>query len=276
MSPPIAISRETVLRDPAARGASAERFRNSSGQRTRTDAGDCDGRLTISHDMANMLLVLLLDAIQGRGRAGRGMGDQRDEEPWGVPPPDPRWPERTLAVITLLLGFLLDLRRGRREFLRAYGLSGDSVEDGGDPEKLAQSLLEEGKDGDTERLLQRWMSELMLHQAALLEGHQAAIQAGTLDLLRQLDPAALAESVRRSGVRLGPIALATHSGPLLQQAVWEEFLRRFRDLRQLDPAEYERFFRDGYRRGYAAFHGTRGVGLGGAEVPSVAEEGGTR
>ena len=202
------------------------------------------------------------------------MGERRDWES-----PEPRVaetpPGRAPEAVVQLVRFLVDLHRGRAEFRRVYGLVDGGVEDTvEDPDVLARRILDPATTGAAMRTVQQWMGEVMLHEAGLLEASQAAAQSGTKELLDRLDPTALAESVRRGSVRLGPFALAARSGPLLQQAVWEEFLRRFRELRRMDPAEYERFSRAGFREGYTAFHRARGAGRrSGAEPPG--EEGGT-
>lgn len=187
------------------------------------------------------------------------MGDYGDGYPSRPGSADAASPDRAEEVVALLVRIIQDLLRGRDEFRRAYGLPGsvrsDAMED---PAGFARRLLSAGAASDARRGLQEWMAELMLHQAGLLEGYQSAAQSGTRAVLDLLDPVEIAETVRRGAVRMGPWRFAAQSGPLLQQAVWEEFLRRFRELRKMDPAEYERFSREGFRAGYEAFQQARG------------------
>lgn len=200
-----------------------------------------------------------------------------EHDEWVSPGPgssNPPGGDRTEETIVALVRLIHDLRRGRDEFRRAYGLP--SVARAGadeDPAAVARRLLDVSTEAGARRLLQSWVGELMLHQAALLEGYQAGAQAGTRAVLDRLDPAGLAAEVREGSVRMGLWRLAAQSGPLLQQAVWEEYLRRFRELRKMDPSEYERFSREGFRTGYEEFHQRRASGA--TTTPAGEPEGGS-
>ena len=165
---------------------------------------------------------------------------------------------RPEEALPLLLRLFLGLRRGMVEFRRAYGL--------GEPESLLDSMTAEeilGRlsvaeaRGDVWIAIERGIEDLMIHQASLLEAYQAATQRGSRAILDALDPETLRNQIEAGKVRVGPITLPTRFSPVLMQAVWEEFLRRFAELRRLDPADFERYYRDGFRDGYREFRAAR-------------------
>jgi hypothetical protein len=165
-------------------------------------------------------------------------------------------PEETAR---LLLRLLLGLRRGMVEFRRAYGLGEpDSFLDSMTPEEILAGLAATGTGAEVRLALERGIEDLMIHQASLLEAYQAATARGSRTLLDSLDPEALRNQVEAGKVRIGPVTLPARFPPVLMQAVWEEFLRRFAELRRLDPADFERFYRDGFRDGYREFRAARG------------------
>ncbi len=161
-------------------------------------------------------------------------------------------------ALQLLLRLFLGLRRGMVEFRQAYGL--------GEPESLLDSMTPEeilGRLSAAETRVEVWIAlergieDLMIHQASLLEAYQAATQRGSRTILDRLDPEALRNQVEAGKVRVGPITLPARFPPVLMQAVWEEFLRRFAEFSRLDPADFERFYRDGFRDGYREFRAAR-------------------
>jgi hypothetical protein len=171
-----------------------------------------------------------------------------------------RRPEEALR---LLLGLFLNLRRGMVEFRRAYGLDeAVSPLDSMTPEEILRRLPVESTQGETWAALERGIGDLMVHQASLLEAYQAATQRGSQTLLDRLDPESLRNQIEAGKVRVGPVSLPARFSPLLMQAVWEEFLRRFAELRRLDPTDFERFYRDGFRDGYRDFHAARSENSG--------------
>jgi hypothetical protein len=175
--------------------------------------------------------------------------------------PGERRPEEALR---LLLGLFLDLRRGMVEFRRAYGLEeAGSLLDSMSPEEILRQLPADGARGETWTALERGIGDLMVHQASLLEAYQAATQRGSRTLLDRLDPELLRNQVEAGKVRIGPVSVPAKFPPLLMQAVWEEFLRRFAELRRLDPTDFERFYRDGFRDGYRDFRAARSPGFSG-------------
>jgi hypothetical protein len=158
-----------------------------------------------------------------------------------------------LADVTLeLLVFLLDMWRGMEEFRRANQIPAADLEMSSlTLDRLAARLLE----GDTEALesLSRWVQELKVHHAALLEGYQEATGHGSRRILDELDPAALSREFEGARLKVGPVRLPARWRPVLVQAIWEEYLRRFQKLRSLEASEYERFHREGFRQGYRRF-----------------------
>lgn len=161
-------------------------------------------------------------------------------------------------AVQLLLRLFLGLRRGMVEFRRAYGLGEpDSLLDSMTPEEILERLSAPEAQGEVRVALERGIEDLMIHQASLLEAYQAATQRGSRTILDSLDPETLRNQVEAGKVRVGPLTLPARFPPVLMQAVWEEFLRRFAELRRLDPADFERFYRDGFRDGYREFRAAR-------------------
>jgi hypothetical protein len=165
---------------------------------------------------------------------------------------------RPEEALPLLLHLFLGLRRGMVEFRRAYGLGEpESLLDSMTPEEILGRLSEAEPRGDVRIAIERGIEDLMIHQASLLEAYQAATQRGSRAILDALDPETLRNQIEAGKVRVGPITLSTRFPPVLMQAVWEEFLRRFAELRRLDPADFERYYRDGFRDGYREFRAAR-------------------
>lgn len=168
-----------------------------------------------------------------------------------------RFAGRTAEVTLMLLGFFLDMQRGMEQFRKAYGIPGPDA-GAGDPSaaEVAARLL--GEEGDEVRIrLQEAVQEIKVHQAGLLEGYQEAAHEGARRLLDVLDPEAIRREYAGTGIEVGPLKLPSRWRPVMMQVVWEEFLRRFAGLRSLAPADYERFHRDGFRRGYRGFREAR-------------------
>jgi hypothetical protein len=165
---------------------------------------------------------------------------------------------RPEEAIQLLLRLFLGLRRGMIEFHRAYGLGDpESLLDSMTPEEILGRLSAAQPRGEVWTALERGIEDLMVHQASLLEAYQAATQRGSRALLDRLDPEALRNQVEAGRVRVGPLTLPVRFPPVLMQAIWEEFLRRFAELSRLDPTDFERFYRDGFRDGYREFRAAR-------------------
>jgi hypothetical protein len=163
-------------------------------------------------------------------------------------------PPRLGELNLLLLGFYLEMRRGMEEFRRVYGLS--TSETPGTvlrPEMLAERLFKPHEWSEALRELEMGIQELKIHHAALLEGYQQATQDGARELLQSVDPERLRETFEGGSVQVGPLRLSSGWKPLLLQAIWEEMLRKFQEYRTLEPGDFERFFVDGFRRGYRRF-----------------------
>ena len=164
-------------------------------------------------------------------------------------------PEDALA---LLLRLFLGLRRGMVEFRHAYGLGDpESILDSLTPAEILERMAADGIGGEVRAAVERGIEDLMVHQAALLEAYQMATQQGSRAILDSLDPELLRNQVEGGKVRVGPLTLPVRFPPVLMQAVWEAFLRRFAELRRLDAADFERFYRDGFRDGYREFRAAR-------------------
>ena len=158
-----------------------------------------------------------------------------------------------------LIAFLLELDRGVEEFRRSYGISNEerawpTAED------LTRRLTGSKDSSEARRELEALLSDLMVHQIALLEGYTEATHAGSLRLLESLDPEKVRDQFDHGVVRVGPFRLSARSRPVLIQAIWEEILRRCQQYRALDAAQFERFFRDGFQRGYRRFWEARRSG----------------
>jgi len=184
-------------------------------------------------------------------------------------------------TVFLLLSFYLDLQRGMEEFRRAFALEGAtaaspaadaSAAAGGastatgpatTPASPHAWLVRLGtpEHSQAARLeLEQRLQEIRLHFAALLEGYQRSVQSGSARLLETLDPEKIRREIEGQRIQVGPLRLSSGWRPVLTQAIWEEFLRRYRHYRSLDPADFERLFREEYRKGYNEFtarHGTR-------------------
>lgn len=180
----------------------------------------------------------------------------------GAPPPAnaaelERFAGRLAEVTRLLLGFTLDMQRGMGEFHRAYGIPGSTsgTEAPAAADLMSRLLDEPGEEAG--RRLQEVLQELKVHHAGLLEGYQEAAHEGARQLLDALDPEAIRREYAGSRIAVGPFKLSSRLRPVMVQVVWEEFLRRFARLRALAPADYERYHREGFRRGYRAFRDAR-------------------
>lgn len=180
----------------------------------------------------------------------------------GTPPPNDaeeleRFSGRLAEVTLMLLGFFLEMQGGMSEFRRAYGVpGGESAFGEPSAADLAGRLLGDGGD-ELRRRLAEGMQELKVHQAGLLEGYQEAAHEGVRRILEVLDPEAIRREYAGTRIEVGPFKLSSRLRPVLIQVVWEEFLRRFAGLKALAPADYERFHRDGFRRGYRGFREAR-------------------
>jgi hypothetical protein len=140
------------------------------------------------------------------------------------------------------------------EFRRVYGLS--ASEAGVStvrPEELAERLFNPGEWNGALRELEDGIQELKFHHAALLEGYHQATHEGARELLQSLDPERLREGFEGGKVQLGPLRLSCSWQPILVQAIWEEMLRRFQEYRALEPGDFERFYIEGFRKGYRRF-----------------------
>ncbi len=183
-------------------------------------------------------------------------GDREFPASGTTSPPGPGQPEEAIA---LLLRLFVGLRRGMAEFRHAYGLGDpESHLDSLTPAEILERMCTEGVGGEARIAVARGVEELMIHHAALLEAYQAATQHGSRAILDSLDPEMIRSQVEAGKVRVGPLTLPVRFPPVLMQAVWEAFLRRFAELRRLDPADFERFYREGFREGYRAFRAARG------------------
>jgi hypothetical protein len=174
---------------------------------------------------------------------------------------------RLLADVNLeLLGFLLDMWRGMDGFRKANRLPGADPELLSlSPQDLAGKLLASPEKDKVRRSLAGWVQELKLHHAALLEGYQEAVAEGTRRILDEFDPEAMSRELEGMTIKVGPLPLSSAWRPVRVQAVWEEYLQRFQKMRSLESTDYERFHREGFRRGYLRFlqsHQGRGSGEG--------------
>jgi hypothetical protein len=180
-------------------------------------------------------------------------------------------PRRLADANLALLTFFLEMVRGMGEFRRAYEIPGAESELASlSPHDLARRLSAPAGAGEALGSVAQAMQELKLHHAALLEGYHEATHEGSRRLLDGLDPEAIRRELGGSRVRVGPISLGVGFRPVLVQAVWEEFLRRYRQLRALEPSDFERFYRDGFRHGYRRFGESRQARPA-ASAPSAGE-----
>ncbi len=183
----------------------------------------------------------------------RGSGERQVRSPEELE----RFAGRLSRVTVMLLGFFLDMERGMEEFRRAYGIPasepGPKAQDAGD---LARRLLGDGGE-ETLARLEASIQELKVHHAGLLEGYQEAAHEGAKNLLDMLDPDRIRREFAGTRIAVGPFKLSSRLRPVMIQVVWEEFLRRFAQLRALAPADFERFHREGFRRGYRNFRDAR-------------------
>ncbi|NNF06743.1 MAG: hypothetical protein HKN21_08280 [Candidatus Eisenbacteria bacterium] len=157
----------------------------------------------------------------------------------------------------LLASFVLDMSRGMEQFRKIYGLPSGNPVDESSEEKLLKRVLS-GAEGDAAlNDLRDTLQDLKLHHAALLEGYQQATHIGSAEILRQLDPLSMERKHRDSSIKVGFMKLPSSFKPVMMQVIWEEFIDRFRKLRKLEPNDYEKFFRDGFREGYQKFRESR-------------------
>lgn len=181
-------------------------------------------------------------------------GDREVQAQQGDSPADPR----AENALNLLLRMFLALRGGMIEFRRAYALGdADSPLDSMDPPQILGRLAVVTGRHEILEALERGIEELMIHQTGLLEAYQAATQHGSRRILDRLDPKSMRDEVHGGSVRVGPLSIPSSFPPVLMQAVWEEYLRRFAELRQLDGTDFERYYRDGFREGYQEFRAAR-------------------
>lgn len=147
-----------------------------------------------------------------------------------------------------LAQFLGDMVRGMDGYRKTFGLS--TVELGALSEEGSEDLAARLGGGAGSDDMARAMAEVKLHQLAVMEGHYRATSDGSRRLLEEVDPQAVAKAAAGQGIRVGPVKLPGSFKPVLIQAVWEEILRRFDRLRRLESADFDRFFREGFRAGY--------------------------
>jgi hypothetical protein len=178
-------------------------------------------------------------------------------EDTGAPPlssQDAENAARQIAALNhQLLGFLLEMHRGMGEFRRSYGLAVDSEAGLVTRESVASDLFRSGGGERIGRLTEMLSRELMVHHAALLEGYHEATQDGSRRILGDLDPETMYREHAGSKIQVGPFQIDCSWRPVMFQVIWEEFIRRFERLKKLAPSDFERFYRDGFRRGYKRF-----------------------
>jgi hypothetical protein len=158
-----------------------------------------------------------------------------------------------------LYRFYLEMRRGMEEFRRSYGLTGANA-GAGETERDAAPADENGAESIPPASvadIEAGIREIKIHHAALLEGYQQATHEGSKRILESLDPEQLRKEFEDAKIRVGPISLRARWRPILVQAIWEEMLLRFQKYRSLEPSDFERFYRDGFRRGYRRFWAAR-------------------
>ncbi|MBK8232228.1 MAG: hypothetical protein IPK72_16995 [Candidatus Eisenbacteria bacterium] len=161
-----------------------------------------------------------------------------------------------------LLHSLLELERGVLEFRRVYGIASDELPLP-DPDDLARRLAHPVEAAQARMELDRILQDLKVHQIALLEGYTEATQVGSQRLIESLDPEKVRDQFDRGSVQVGPLKVSARFRPVLIQAIWEEILRRCQQYRALDPVQFERFYREGFQRGYRRFwEARRGRGAG--------------
>ncbi len=172
-----------------------------------------------------------------------------------VPQPGGRTTSPRLGELNLiLLGFYLEMRRGMEEFRRVYGLSVSEADSSSiRPEKLAERLFDPREGAEALRELEGGLQELKIHHAALLEAYHQSTHEGARELLQTLDPDRLRESFEGGKLQVGPLRLSCRWRPILVQTIWEELLRRFQEYRVLEPGDFERFYIEGFRKGYRRF-----------------------
>lgn len=157
-----------------------------------------------------------------------------------------------------LVGFVLEFARGVEEFRRAYGIANEE-RSWPDAEEYTRRLVGRGGVGEARetaearRELDLILADLKVHQIAVLEGYTEATHAGSTRLLESVDPEKVRDQFDRGTVQVGPFRMSARSRPVLIQAIWEEILRRCQQYRALDPAQFERFYRDGFQQGYRRF-----------------------
>jgi|GEM_PF-5644696 len=163
----------------------------------------------------------------------------------------------------LLAGFYADMVRGMAEFRKVYGIPGAGEIESAPARELLAQALDPAAGERTVAEMEARIQDLKVHHAALLEGFHEATAIGSHELLATLDPRAIHDEYRDTKIQVGPLKLSSRLRPVMMQVVWEEFLRRFKRLRSLEPSDYEKFFRDGFREGYRRFLVAHSPGRGG-------------
>ncbi len=165
---------------------------------------------------------------------------------------------RTSNTLRVLTGLHRDMVRGKELFEKAYSM-GKKAESSTDvsADDLLNGLLDHARHSATLARVEEEIQELKVHHAALLEGYHEATLQGSKELLRRLDPAEIREEMRGTRIKVGPFALGARFQPVMIQAIWEEFLHRFRRLKDLEPADVDRLYREGFRSGYLRFRHSR-------------------
>jgi predicted component of type VI protein secretion system len=140
------------------------------------------------------------------------------------------------------------------EFQRVYGFAAVGAPLAEESDETFLLRLRDPVTGPAARReLEEGIQQLKLHYAALLEAYQSATHEGARRILESVDPEQLRREFEGGKIRVGPVAVPCRWRPLLTQAIWEEMLARFRGYRLLENADFERFFRDGFRAGYRRF-----------------------
>lgn len=176
---------------------------------------------------------------------------------------------RTQRLTLLLLDFYVHMTRGMTEFRRVYGLPGVEEPWAETSGEAARRVLSPDSGEAALARLEAGIQELKVHHAALLEAYHEATHRGTREILDALDPETIRREFRGAAIQVGPLKLPVAWKPVLMQAIWEEMLVRMRRLRGLEAADYEKFFREGFRDGYRKFWDSRRKRDGAVDVPAA-------
>ncbi len=153
---------------------------------------------------------------------------------------------RLMQVLERFAQTFLELQRGRSQFASEMAVpmgGANAIESARDARELLRRLFDLADPDDPVDQLSRAYADLMLHQVALLNG----VRAGISHLLRQLDPATLAQ--RAPGGIMGWL------GRLFGvDGRWRQFRQAFEDLEE-QKALSRVVFGDAFARAYAASMG---------------------